>query len=382
MPAHSRKNKLLLLLVPVLALLLAAPVLNSPQPDRLIASVSEIRNWGLKNSVSDSHIHVADAWRIEKGSRSVVVAVIDTGIDPTHPDLKANLWKDPKTSEYGYDFVDNKPNPIDTHSHGTHVSGIIGAQLNQKAGISGVAHNVSIMSVRYYSEEKSGAENLKNSIRALNYAIDHGAHIINYSGGGAEFSMEEYTAIRRAREKGVLVVAAAGNEKSDGDKSEYYYYPCAYRLDNIVCVSATNIRNGLLASSNWGKNSVDIAAPGEKILSTVPGGKYAYMSGTSQATAFVTGVAALLKSKNKNLTPSEIKALIRSSADPVPGLENKVAASGKLNAAKALSALDRKTAPRGLAEVATQPLHKTVNKGEETTRATAKDPAAAHLSNL
>jgi subtilisin family serine protease len=338
-------------LVPALLFTAGSSLLpNQVDTGRLIASVSDFKNWGLKNDISDSHIHVADAWRMAQGSRDVVVAVIDTGIDPDHPDLKANLWHDKKTGEYGWDFVTSQKNPKDEHGHGTHVAGIIGAELNKKAGISGVAHKVSIMAVRYYSEKSSGAENLKNSIRALHYAIDHGAHIINYSGGGAEFSMEEYTALRRAREEGILVVTAAGNERSDGDKSEHYYYPCAYKLDNIVCVAATNIRNDLLASSNWGKATVDIAAPGEKILSTSPGGKYTYMSGTSQATAFVTGVAALMKSKNQDLTPQQIKDLIRRSADAVDKLVDKVASAGKLNAAKALSLLDRRTPPRGLAE--------------------------------
>lgn len=332
---------------PILILCLGFPFLAGS--DRNLASVSQMKNWGIRNEITDSHIHAQEAWKLEEGSRDVVVAVVDTGIDPSHPDLKANLWREAGTGHYGWDFVKGSANPGDEHGHGTHVSGIIGAQLNREAGISGVAHKVSIMAVRYYSEKASGAQNLKNSIRALNWAIDHGAQIINYSGGGPEFSMDEYVAIKRAREKGVLIVAAAGNEKSNVDSPENYYYPCAYRLDNIVCVAATNIRNSLLTSSNWGKAMVDVAAPGENILSTVPGKKYAYMSGTSQATAFVSGVAALLKSKNRNLSPAQMKGLLRSAVDGIGALDNKVAAAGKINAAKALAALDRVSAPLPLA---------------------------------
>lgn len=324
------------------ALIVAAPMLGL---DRSVASVPQFRNWGLQNAVGNSHIHAVDAWKLEEGSRDIVVAVIDTGLDANHPDIKPNLWKDKKSGEFGWDFVTNKPNPIDDHSHGTHVAGILGAALNAKAGISGVAHRVSIMAVKYYSERNTGAENLKNSIKALNYAIDKGAHIINYSGGGPEFSADEYAALKRARDKGILLVAAAGNERQNSDLPENYYYPCAYRLDNIVCVAAINIRNEMLGSSNWGKVRVDVAAPGENILSTVPGGKYAYMSGTSQATAFVTGLAALMLSKNRGLKPNQIRDIVRASADKLPTLRDKVFSGGKVNAYTALAQLERTMKP-------------------------------------
>ncbi len=344
--------------LPMLLLGLGMPLLPQMQL-RDPASVPELKNWGLKNDLGNSHIHAMEAWNLEEGSREVVVAVIDTGIDPDHIDLKHNLWHDPATGAYGWDFTTDTANPKDEHGHGTHVAGIIGAALNRGAGVSGVVHKVSIMAVKYYSEKASGAQNLRNSIRALSYAIDHGANIINYSGGGPEFSMDEYVALKRAREKGVLLVAAAGNEKSDGDAADNYYYPCAYRLDNIICVAATTVQNKLLPSSNWGKNSVDVAAPGENILSTVPGGKYAYMSGTSQATAFVTGVAHLLKSRRRDLTPQEMKRLIRLAVDPIPAIADKVAAGGKINAHTALMVLDRRTAPVALiAPVARQPAQK------------------------
>lgn len=301
----------------------------------------QFQNWGLQNKSGNSHIHALDAWKVEEGSRDIVVAVIDTGIDANHKDLKENLWHGEK-GIYGWDFVKNKPNPTDEHGHGTHVSGILGAALNAKAGISGVAHRVSIMAIKYYSVQNSGAKNLENSVKALNWAIDHGAHIINYSGGGPEPSLPEREAILRARDKGILIVAAAGNEHENSDQRENFYYPCAYRLDNIVCVSSTNISNELLNSSNWGRNTVDVAAPGENILSTAPGGKYVRMSGTSQATAFVTGIAALLLSKKRVLKPAQVKDILRASVDKMPSLRGRVFAEGRVNAAQALAMIEPK----------------------------------------
>lgn len=343
-PKARALNKFLSLFAVLPALLIVAtPIMN---PERYVASLSQFKNWGLMNSVGDSHIHALEAWKLEEGSRDIVVAVIDTGIDPTHPDIKPNLWKDKNTGVYGWDFVTNKPNPIDDHSHGTHVAGIMGAALNAKAGISGVARRVSIMAVKYYSDKNSGAENLKNSIKALNWAIDHGANVINYSGGGPEYSSEEFTALKRARDKGILLVAAAGNERQNTDLVANYYYPCAYRLDNIICVAAINIRNEILSSSNWGKARVDVAAPGENILSTVPGGKYKHMTGTSQATAFVSGLAALMLSKDRTLKPEQIRDLVRSSADKIASLKERVYSGGKVNAHAALAALERSRVKR------------------------------------
>ncbi len=326
-----------------------------------------IKNWGLVNSQNKSHIQVVDAWKIEKGNHKVVVAVIDTGIDANHKDLQKNIWHGPSTNpngpahlknnpfvapkgqilpgQYGWNFVSDQPNPVDEHGHGTHVAGIIGAMTNLEAGVSGVAPNVSIMSVKYYSDANSGPVNLRNSVRAINFAIENGAQIINYSGGGPEFSEEEYIAIKKAEAKGVLFVAAAGNEHVDSDPTNKHYYPAAYGLSNIISVAATDINNNLLKSSNWGKKKVDVAAPGENIFSTLPGNRYGPMSGTSQATAFVSGIAALLLSKNPNLKPHQVKEIIRRSVDPIPTLADKLSTGGRVNAYKALLALGSGNVP-------------------------------------
>lgn len=306
--------------------------------------VSNVKNWGIANARAQSSVDALGAWKIEKGSRNVLVAVIDTGIDAEHPDLKANIYHDAK-GNFGYDFVKNTANPTDEHGHGTHVSGIVGAIANPKTGVSGVAQNVSIMAVKYYADSNTGATNLKNTVKAIEWAVNNGAKIINYSGGGPEFAEEEYLALKKAESKGVLVVAAAGNERSDTDLPENYYYPSAYRLTNILSVAATDINNKLIKSSNWGKTKVDVTAPGENIYSTLPGGRYGYMTGTSQATAFVTGIAALLLSKDPTLTPAKMKEIIRNSVDSYPELKAKVAAGGRVNARKALLALGIQTLP-------------------------------------
>lgn len=304
-----------------------------------------LRNWGLVNSEEKSSIQALDAWKIEEGDRKIVVAVIDTGIDPNHKSLSPNLWHDPKSTRssiFGWNFVSDAPNPADVHGHGTHVAGIIGALIDPVSGISGVAHRVSIMPVKYYSESNPGSVNLMNTVRAINWAVDHGARIINYSGGGPEFSQDEYDAIRKAEAKGVLFVAAAGNEHQNTDLKTNSYYPSAYRLSNILSVAATNIHNHLLASSNWGKATVDVAAPGENILSTLPYGRIGYMTGTSQATAFVTGLAALLLAHNPSLSPQELKKIIISSVDPISELKDKLVSGGRVNAYLALRELERR----------------------------------------
>lgn len=308
-----------------------------------------LKNWGLINSEEKSHIQAPDAWKLQEGNKNVVVAIIDTGIDPKHKALSQNIWHEPQrqnSETFGWNFVSDKPNPYDEHGHGTHVAGIIGAIADPQSGVSGVAHSVSLMSVKYYSESNPGAVNLRNTVRAINYAVDHGARIINYSGGGPEFSEDEFLAIKKAEAKGVIVVAAAGNEHENTDQVKNSYYPAAYRLSNIISVAATDIHNNLLPSSNWGKKSVDVAAPGENIYSTLPGGRYGYMSGTSQATAFVSGMAALLLAQDPTLTPQKVKQIIINSVDHFSQLQPRLVSGGRVNAYNALLLLrNQKSSP-------------------------------------
>ena len=163
-----------------------------------------LKNWGLDNAEENSHINAAKAWQITEGKKSIVVAVVDTGVDPRHPDLKDNLWHKPGSwNEYGYDFVEKHTNPIDLNGHGTHIAGIIGATAQSGVGASGVARHVSIMVLRCMdpSDEKAS---LDNCVKAIDYAIANGANIINFSAGGTDFRGIERNIIERAANKGIL----------------------------------------------------------------------------------------------------------------------------------------------------------------------------------
>ena len=335
-------------------------------PSDLIGS---LKNWGIYSSSRSSlgapraDISAVDAWRIQEGKPEVVVAVVDTGIDLNHRDLAKNLWHDPaqpKSGIFGKNFVNPGKNPIDDHGHGTHVAGIIDGELDPGLGVSGVAHHVSIMPLKYYAEGASGMVNLNHTIEAIQYAVDHGARIINYSGGGPEFSQREYEAIKRAEAKGILFIAAAGNEGEDIDQAKNYYFPASYtnpevpayrragvsRPSNMIVVAATNEENNLISASNWGAKSVDVAAPGENILSTLPNGRTGMMSGTSQATAFASGVAALILSENPRLTPQEVKTIMIQSSEHVDQLQGKVLAAGHLNVFEAVKRARTWVGPR------------------------------------
>src|SRR5690606_16720385 len=209
--------------------------------------------------------------------------VIDTGIDVAHPDLKANLWVNPGESGldkngndkatngldddgngfrddvHGWNFVANDDDLADNHGHGTHIAGIIGAEGGNGVGISGISPKVSLMTLKYYDPKAPGLNNLMNTVKAIRYATKMGAHIINYSGGGLEPSEEERKAVAEANQKGILVVAAAGNEKSNSDI--HAYFPADYPLPNIISITAIDKEKNVLPSSNYGQHSVDLAPP-------------------------------------------------------------------------------------------------------------------------
>tara|TARA_B100000749_G_C18450156_1_gene476103 strand:- start:7004 stop:8377 length:1374 start_codon:yes stop_codon:yes gene_type:complete len=303
------------------------------------------QNWGLAQT------DAAKAWSVTQGSKKVVVAVIDTGIDVNHPDIRANLWVNPDERRndkfgfrgdiHGWNFVDNNADLTDNHGHGTHIAGIIGAVGGNKIGITGIAPKVSLMILKYYDPKSTSNNNLKNTIRAFEYAIDMGADIINYSGGGLEKSPQEEAVIKKAKEKGILVVAAAGNESSNSDVKGYY--PADYDLDNIISVTAIDRRKNVLSSSNFGVKTVDIAAPGNDIYSTLPRDKggYGVMTGTSQATAFVSGVAALIKANNADLRAPQIIKYLKHTGDVEPSLASKTRYKRKINTYRALTILDQ-----------------------------------------
>jgi subtilisin family serine protease len=295
---------------------------------------SQFSSWGINPDNKISSINLMEAWKGYQKKREIVVAVIDTGIDPLHPFLLKNIHVEGQVSHtktmYGKDFSKDKKDintPFDDHGHGTHVSGIIKS----------VHPDVKIMVLKYYNPKASGQDNLNSTIEALQYAVSMNVDIINYSGGGPEPALEELKILKEAQKKGILVVAAAGNEESNIDQKKFAYYPASYGLDNIITVTAHDQNAKILSSSNYGPNSVDISAPGYRIRSALPSGRAGYLTGTSQATAFVSGVAALLKGQYPDLTPGDIKNIVRKSASKENGFSNYCAAAGKLDAANALA---------------------------------------------
>lgn len=322
------------------------------------------KSWGLSNADANK------AWSVTQGSRDIVVAVIDTGIDVNHRDLKNNLWVNPgETGKdkagndkatngidddkngfvddvHGWNFVAENHSLVDNHGHGTHIAGIIGAEGGNNFGISGVSPKVSLMILKYYDPLSTGANNLKNTIRAIDYAVKMGARIINYSGGGVEYSKDEFDAVKSAEAKGILFVAAAGNERSNSDVA--HYYPANYGFSNIISVTAIDPKLETLPSSNYGKKSVDLAAPGLDIYSTLPGNQFGTMTGTSQATAFVSGVAALIMSHFPTFTAREVKKYILRTGDESETLRLKTGTARKLNIYKALTTLDRNVGVNGV----------------------------------
>lgn len=344
----------------------AVPMKNKPQKEMevLLNDPAISSAWGLKMTESSK------AWRISQGSRDIVVAVIDTGADIHHPDLTKNLWVNKGeigTDKYGrnkasngvdddgngfvddvhgWNFVKHNNDLKDDHGHGTHIAGVVGAEGGNGVGISGVAPKVSLMVLKYYDSKGSDVNNLSNTVKAIDYAVKMNANIINYSGGGLAPSSEEKAAIERAMKKGILFVAAAGNERSNSDIRKYY--PADYGLPNILSVTAIDKSKNVLPSSNYGEQTVHIAAPGNDIISTLPNGQYGYMTGTSQATAFASGVAALVMANNAQLRKAdEIIKYLTKTGDTDSNLIGKTRYSKRLNSYKALAIQDSDLAFNG-----------------------------------
>lgn len=354
-----------------------APATQTPGADPLFS-----KQWGMND------IGVMDAWTISKGSPDMVVAVIDTGVDYTHPDLAPNMWRNPgetgtdaqgrdKSTNgvdddgngfvddvVGWDFVSNDNKPYDlayegmeilnggNPGHGTHCAGNVAARGGNSIGVSGVAPNVKIMGLRFITERGSGTT--ADAIKAVKYAVDNGAKVLSNSWGSegedpneAQENKALRDIVQYAQDRGVLFIAAAGNGHKgvgyDNDTDKLPSYPASYDHDNIVSVAALDVKNDLGSFSNWGRRTVDIGAPGVDVFSTVIGSKgYSNVvydkfgirvtwDGTSMATPHVAGAAALYWSANPTKTWQEVKAAMLSSAKKIPSLSGKVVSQGKLD---------------------------------------------------
>ncbi|MDD1729097.1 MAG: S8 family serine peptidase, partial [Methanospirillum sp.] len=266
--------------------------------------------WGLKNSgqspfygKSGADIKAQNAWGTTTGSSSVIIAVVDTGVDYSHPDLAANIWTnsgeipnngiDDDRNGYvddvrGWNFYSKTNNPMDDHGHGTHCAGSIAAVGNNNIGITGVCWNAKIMPLKFLGA--SGNGKVSDAISAILYANRMGASVISNSWGGSQYTQALKDAIDASP---AVVVCASGNSRQNSDSLPQY--PAAYTSNNIISVAATDSKDNLATFSNYGPSSVDLAAPGVLIRSTYLNRGYQYLSGTSMATPYVSGVAGLLK---------------------------------------------------------------------------------------
>ncbi len=309
-----------------------------------------LANEGQNGGKAGADISALRAWATTRGTEKVVVAVLDSGVDYKHPDLENNIWKRPENiMEYqdkdlgaiddvrGYNAIDNDGDPMDENGHGTHCAGIIGAEGGNNEGITGVNWTVQIMPLRFM--DATGAGTTKDAIEAINYVIDRkkagvNVRVISASWGSTQKSRALEDVIKKAYEAGILFVAASGNSSVDTDKNPHY--PSSYNLGNIISVAALDRNDQLTSFSNYGAKTVHIAAPGKDILSTWLDNGFRESSGTSMATPVVAGVAALVLSRNPNISVDELRKLLLDSVDKLPSVKGKVVSGGRINAAKAV----------------------------------------------
>ena len=319
--------------------------------------------WALKNTGATggqpgADIQAAPAWETITGAPTTVIAVIDSGIDFTHPDLHNNQWtngseRDNRRDDdhngltddlHGWDWIANDNVIRDEQGHGTAVAGIIAAEGNNSIGTTGVMWRASLMSLRVL--DNTGTGDVAAAIEAIDYAAGHGAQVINCSWGTDEESLTLKDAIQRAGTSGVVVVSSAGNSGRDIESEPYY--PASFGLSNQIAVASTDSFDHLPQWSNFGASHVTVAAPGTDILTTRLGGDYTTVTGTSASTPLVTGVVGLIKTQRWWLSAAGTRAAIVDGARRVPELNGKVSSGGVVSAGGALQSLQGPdTAPPG-----------------------------------
>jgi subtilisin family serine protease len=316
--------------------------------------------WGLDNrgqvvaaraGTPDADIDAPEAWDVTLGSPAVTVAIMDSGMELSHPELAPGLWTNaveaagrPRADDdrngytddiRGWDFVEDDGMPQDLFGHGTHVAGIIGARIDDGRGVVGVAPLTTLLPIR--TLDRYGVGEVDDAIRSYAYAARAGAKVLNASLGGTRGSLTERDALRAS---GLLVVAASGNGGPDfrgDDLDRYPNFPCAYELENVVCVAATDSQDALAPFSDFGARTVDIAAPGTSVQSTFRSPEwYRFADGSSMAAPHMSGAAALLWAKNPTLTVGSVRAALLAGGDRVPGLAGRVVTGARLNARTAL----------------------------------------------
>jgi len=320
------------------------------------------------------------AWNVNTGSTSVVIGVIDQGIDFSHPDLQANSWTNPAEipgngidddgngridDVHGFNFVDNNGTvfsgqPIEDHA--THVAGIAGAVGNNNVGVAGVNWSVGLMSLKFLDADGSGdtasaisacqyAKLMRNLWESTSHAKGANVRVLNASFGGGGFSQSFLDAINEVNNANIMFVAAAGNVDNGTripNNDLVPHFPSSFDAPNIIAVASTNQTDALSSFSHFGATSVDLGAPGQGILSTTPGNTYSSFSGTSMATPYVAGSAALLWAQNPNLTLQQVKNLLLMNGNILPALVDKTLSGRRLNVGNSmLSLISGDTAPPG-----------------------------------
>jgi subtilisin family serine protease len=341
-----------------LAELAAQPEVESVLPDVQV-HVAVIPNdpgfdvqWALHDP-NDADIDAPSAWDVSHDASGVVVAVVDSGIDYRHQDLAANIWTNPGESLNGADDDDNgyvddlhgincitgSGDPDDDEGHGTHVAGTIGAVGNNGIGVSGVAWSTQLMALKFIDTDGNGWDS--DAIECLDYAIEqktqHGQNVrvVNASWGSQDFDPALRDAIQVAQSAGILTVAAAGNSGVNHDSKAFY--PASFLMDGVIAVAATTDSGQLASFSDFGPHTVQIAAPGQFIVSTLPGDTYGYASGTSMAAPHVSGAAALLVSQTPGISVADLRQRLMNNSDRTDQVRPYIV-SGRLNLNAAIHA--------------------------------------------
>jgi subtilisin family serine protease len=315
------------------------PFVRYAEPDSIIHVDSVIPTdplfpvqWGLSNQ-SGIDVDATDAWSVTHGSPNIVVAVVDSGLATNDPDFFGQLWTDPVTGIHGWNFINNNANLSDQDGHGTHVAGIIAAAGDNGYGGLGVAWGVKLMPLKFIKFNGNG--DTAEAVQAIYFAVQHGARVINASWGGPQYDQGLHDAIAYAAANNVVFVTAAGNESADNDMTPSY--PALFRFPNTLSVAAIDQDGNLATFSNYGPRTVDLAAPGVNIESTIPTG-FASYSGTSMAAPFVSGTAALVLSVHPNWSAAQVVQQIMGTVRPLPSLVGRVISGGMVDAAAAVGA--------------------------------------------
>lgn len=319
--------------------LIAKDQVDSAPNDPRFAEQWAISNTGQNGGQYGSDIGVTSTWGKTTGTQATVIAIVDSGVDFTHPDLINNQWTNstPSTGDdHGWDYITDTGNIKDEQGHGTAIAGIIAAQGNNGTGVTGVMWRASLMSLRVL--DNTGSGDVANAVEAIDYAVAHGAQVINLSWGTTGDSRALKDAIKRAIKHNVAVVCSAGN--GGQDLAVAPYYPASFGIKDLITVAGTDNFDRLTSWSNWGQD-VTVAAPGTDVLTTQMGGGYWNVSGTSASAPLVAGIVGLLKSANPALEPDKVVKALNDGARQVASLTGKVASGGVVSGSGAVAKLGR-----------------------------------------